>query len=102
MKCDICGHEMKYDPLTRSWECGVCFNLDKKSSEVEHPKHYTSGKVEAIDAIESAVIGLEPFEAFCIGNAIKYLYRYKKKGESDKWKEDLRKSIFYINKILEE
>lgn len=65
------------------------------SDPVNHPKHY-QGKVECIDAIESAIEGLEGIEAMCTGNAIKYLFRWKKKGGI----EDLRKAIWYIQKMI--
>lgn len=62
---------------------------------VNSPIHY-QGKVECIDAIEAAIQGLEPMEAMCTGNAIKYLFRWKRKGGF----EDLRKARWYINRIL--
>jgi hypothetical protein len=62
---------------------------------VNNPKHY-QGNVECIDAIESAIEGLEGMDAMCTGNAIKYLYRWKKKGGV----EDLRKAIWYIQKMI--
>jgi len=64
---------------------------------VNHPEHYTAGKVECIDAIESAVEGLNGFEGYCIGNAMKYLWRWKLKGGI----EDLEKSIWYTNRLIE-
>lgn len=66
------------------------------SDKVNHPTHYTQGKVECIDALESAVIGLTGFEAVCTANAIKYLWRWKHKNGV----EDLKKAIFYINKLI--
>ena len=39
---------------------------------VAHPKHY-SGKIECIDAIESATCNLVGVEAVDVGNIIKYL-----------------------------
>jgi hypothetical protein len=65
---------------------------------VNHPGHYTNGKVECIDAIEAATIGLSGIEAVCTGNAIKYLWRWKQNNGD----EDLRKARWYINKILGE
>jgi hypothetical protein len=62
---------------------------------VNHPNHY-AGKVECIDAIQAAIDGLEGMEAMCTGNAIKYLYRWKKKGGF----QDLEKAKWYINKML--
>ncbi len=43
-----------------------------ENNMVDHPAHYTSGKVECIDAIEAATGGLTGIEAVCTGNAIKY------------------------------
>lgn len=65
---------------------------------VNRPKHYAGGKVECIDAIEVAVDGLVGIEAACTANAIKYLWRWKKKGGL----EDLRKARWYINRLLGE
>ena len=62
---------------------------------INHPDHY-QGKVECIDAIESATENLTGIEAVCTANAIKYLWRWKKKGG----KEDLEKACGYINKLL--
>lgn len=62
---------------------------------VNSPQHY-QGKVECIDCIESATAGLNGIEAFCTGNAIKYLYRWKKKNGI----EDLKKAKYYIDKII--
>lgn len=62
---------------------------------VNSPQHY-QGKVECIDCIESATAGLNGIEAFCTGNAIKYLYRWKNKNGI----EDLKKAKWYIDKII--
>jgi hypothetical protein len=64
--------------------------------KVDHPAHYNAGKIECIDAIEEVVKGLDGDEAFATGNAIKYLWRWKHKGG----KEDLRKAIWYIERII--
>lgn len=68
------------------------------NDSINHPAHYTQGGIECIDAIKAAVTGLEGVEAVCIGNAIKYLWRWKQKNGA----EDLRKAIWYINKLIEE
>lgn len=62
---------------------------------VNHPPHY-QGKVETIDAIESA-LGHEGFREYCRGNAIKYLSRLGKKGPAV---EDARKAQWYVNKLV--
>lgn len=67
------------------------------TDNVNKPVHY-QGKIECIDCIESATDGLQGIEAFCTGNAIKYLYRWKKKNGI----EDLKKAKWYIDKLLNE
>lgn len=64
---------------------------------VNHPHHYTQGKVECIDAIEAATVNLKGLDAVCTANAIKYLWRWQEKDGV----RDLRKAIWYINKLLE-
>jgi hypothetical protein len=67
------------------------------TDNVNKPVHY-QGKIECIECIESATDGLQGIEAFCTGNAIKYLYRWKKKNGI----EDLKKAKWYIDKLLNE
>ena len=67
------------------------------SDPINHPAHYNQGGIECIDAIAAACTGLEGLEAVCTGNAIKYLWRWKHKGKV----EDLRKAVWYINRIIE-
>ena len=64
---------------------------------VNHPPHYTAGGIECIDALEAATIELHGIEAVCTANAIKYLWRWKMKNGT----EDLKKAIWYINRIIE-
>ena len=70
------------------------------NDNVNHPKHYTSDPsgIECIEVVKH--------RDFCIGNAIKYLWRAGLKEEegrttSDKQIEDLQKAIWYINKEIE-
>lgn len=63
---------------------------------VNHPSHYTSGGIECIDALESATTGLQGIEAVCTANAIKYLWRWKRKNGT----EDLKKAKWYIDKLI--
>ena len=66
-----------------------------KADNVNHPKHYQSKTgLEAIDVIEAFTSG----EDFCIGNAIKYICRWKKKNG----KEDIKKAIWYLERMLSE
>lgn len=68
--------------------------------KVNHPKHYTShpSGCECIDITEHY--------DFCIGNAIKYLWRCGLKAEGgmnirDKEIEDLEKAVWYINRKIQ-
>lgn len=70
----------------------------KPADMVNHPSHYTAGGIECIDALKAATVGLEGIEAVCTANAIKYLWRWKHKNGV----EDLKKSIWYINRLMEE
>ena len=62
-----------------------------------NPNHYRQGKVECIDALEAATTNLMGLDAVCTANAIKYLWRWQEKGGV----EDLKKSIWYINKLID-
>jgi hypothetical protein len=72
-------------------------NLTLEELAVNSPPHYASGSIECIDAIREAVAGLSGEEAYCTGNAIKYLWRWKRKGG----KQDLEKARWYINRLLD-
>jgi hypothetical protein len=64
------------------------------SDPVNHPDHY-GGKdnpYEAIKVIEAWELG------FHLGNAIKYIARAGKKGDT---LQDLRKAIWYIERYIE-
>ena len=63
---------------------------------VNHPAHYETGKFECIDVMVETQ-GVEATQDFCVCNALKYVYRHKKKNGM----EDLRKAIWYLNKAVE-
>lgn len=67
------------------------------NDKINHPAHY-QGEVECIDCIKSAVRGLEGIEAYCAGNALKYIYRHRLKGGI----EDLQKATWYIERLISE
>ena len=60
-----------------------------------NPNHYKQGGIEAIEAIEAATVGKSGFEGFLVGNVIKYLWRYEEKNGV----EDLRKALWYLNRL---
>lgn len=70
----------------------------KKHDVVNHPSHYTQGKVECIDALESATINKRGIEAVCTANIIKYLWRYESKNGI----EDVKKAQWYLQKLISE
>lgn len=61
-----------------------------------NPSHYKQGKVECIDAIESATIGKKGLDAVCTANVIKYIWRCEQKGGL----EDLKKAQWYLNRMI--
>lgn len=50
------------------------------SDMIHHPDHYTWKGTECKKVIEIMTSGLSGAEAYYMGNIIKYLYRYPKKG----------------------
>jgi len=66
--------------------------ITKQSQDnVNHPKHYTQGGIEVIDAIEAW--GLN----FRLANVIKYVARADHKKNK---LEDLRKALWYLNREI--
>ena len=65
---------------------------------VNHPLHYNKGRIECIDAIDSATAGKSGIEAVCVANVIRYLWRYEEKGGL----ESVRKAQWYLNKLISE
>lgn len=63
------------------------------ADEIHHPDHYTWKGMECKDVIETMVTGLSGIEAYYMGNIIKYLYRYPKKGTLE---TDLAKAAQYM------
>lgn len=74
---------------------GEIFPEEKKTpnDNVNHPSHYTSGKIEVIDFIEDQKL------SFNRGNAVKYISRAGKKDQS-KEVEDLKKAIWYLEREI--
>lgn len=68
------------------------------TDNVNHPKHYTQGGVECIDALAAATINLKGLDAVCTANAIKYLWRWGQKNGV----EDLKKARWYIDRLVQE
>jgi len=60
-------------------------------SDIDHPNHYNQGSIECWDYIASHKM------SFFQGNIIKYVTRYKDKNG----KEDLKKAMVYLKKLME-
>jgi hypothetical protein len=71
-------------------------NFDENVNVHINPRHYKNGKVECIDAIESAVVGKVGIEATCVSNIIKYLWRYEDKNGI----VDVKKAKWYLDKLI--
>ena len=63
------------------------------SDNVNHPSHYTSGKIEVIDFIEDQKL---PYH---LGNVVKYVARAGKKDPT-KTVEDLKKAGWYLTRYI--
>lgn len=68
-----------------------------ESEKVNHPVHYMAGGIEVIKYLESK-LSPEAFEGFLIGNVHKYISRYSHKNGV----EDLKKALWYLQKVIEE
>ena len=70
-------------------------NKEKEVDMVNEPPHYMTDKgFECIDVIEVS-LGKQGCIDFCLGNALKYLFRCKKKHKNSI--EDLKKAKWYID-----
>lgn len=67
--------------------------VPKKEDVINHPSHYTRGKIEVIDFIEDQQL---PYH---LGNVIKYIARAGYKGDK---LEDLKKARWYLGRYINE
>ena len=100
----ICG--FSYPAEKRLWNSGIwcnCINeaptyaqeqlADAERREtVNHPSYYTTGGIEAIDAIETWGLG------FNLGNVVKYIARAGRKTADSL--QDLRKAAWYLDREI--
>ena len=90
-------------PFKENEPCLYCANPTVKLVEeskpphndpVNHPAHYTTGKIEVIDFIDDKEL------TYCLGNDVKYIARAGKKNP-EQTIEDLQKAAWYINHEIE-
>lgn len=85
--------------FTDAYFCYDCAKLAKDEEHeemndvVNHPSHYTSGKIEVIDYIEDQKL---PYH---LGNVVKYISRAGKKDPA-KTIEDLKKAEWYLHRYI--
>mgnify|MGYP001238833571 FL=1 len=79
------GHDMSY-------ENEITYD------SVNAPAHYLHGRKETIDVITDCMTNDE-FHGYLKGNVLKYVSRYKFKGEP---LEDLQKASWYLNRLIKE
>lgn len=72
-------------------EQGICSQVALKSDLVDHPAHYTDhpSGVECIEITEHM--------NFCLGNAVKYIWRADLKADPI---EDLEKAVWYLQREI--
>ena len=88
---------IKLDGLRVNPPIQSAVNQSLTTDFVKSPPHYTSSKIECIDAIMSAVQGLDPEEAVHVANVMKYVWRFKRKDG----KRDLQKAEWYLQRLIE-
>lgn len=64
---------------------------EPSADNVNHPAHYTKGKIEVLDFILDQDFG------YLAGQVIKYVARYRYKGHPV---EDLMKARFYLDRLI--
>jgi hypothetical protein len=89
--CDECEAQVEeiYDDAIEASR-----NDDADEDIINWPKHYNTGKIQPIDAIEDWQLD------FRLANAVKYIARAGKKNP-DKIKEDLEKALWYIKRFID-
>lgn len=105
-KCKKCGYKPRNGDVLASsndklnnWHCPKCktvnvmkYDTVKATDKQVGGNHYKDKKLQPWDIIDALDLN------FYEGNALKYLIRYKDKNGV----EDLKKSIHYIEKIIED
>ena len=69
------------------------FPVIEDPPDVHHPAHYTQGGIETWDYIIEQGFGVD----YLAGNILKYISRFKHKGEPVK---DLKKARAYLDKLI--
>lgn len=65
--------------------------LHLTNDPVNHPSHYTAGRIECIDFLEDQQLG------YHAGNVVKYVVRHAHKGNP---LQDLQKARWYLDRLI--
>ena len=76
----------------------MSYENEVRFDNVNSPSHYKHGKKETIDVIRDCMTGDE-YHGYLKGNVLKYVSRYKFKGEP---LQDLEKAQWYLNRLVKE
>tara|TARA_R100000664_G_scaffold16630_1_gene25430 strand:+ start:393 stop:692 length:300 start_codon:yes stop_codon:yes gene_type:complete len=76
----------------------ISYENEIRYDTVHAPAHYLHGRKETIDVITDCMTNDE-FHGYLKGNILKYVARYKFKGEP---LEDLHKAQWYLNRLIKE
>lgn len=89
--------------IANNTRCTKCWDREIPETEtcgatdnVNHPKHYETGKFECIDVMVETQ-GVDAVKSFCLCNAFKYIYRTRRKNGI----EDVKKAFWYLEKYVE-
>lgn len=74
------------------WEKAYIGHQKSEEKNVNHPKHYASGKIECIDYLEVMVAPYAGIVAGCVQNTLKYTWRSHGKNGV----EDIKKAQWYL------
>ena len=88
-KATTSGEVYTQDPSDKDWA--------EEPDNVNHPAHYAlPGGIECFDVM-LAVFGVAAMQLYCVINAFKYLFRFRRKNGT----EDVKKARWYIDKYIE-
>jgi len=81
------------------WATATKASVAPKGDPVNHPEHYTAGKVEVIEILEQAVQDApDPISGGLLWQTLKYLLRLWYKGNM---LQDAKKARWYLNRLID-
>ena len=86
------AHKYNHEEAIRTALKDLATKMPSLEDVVNKPKHYNTGNIECIEAIEESMSSVA-FKGYLKGNCMKYLWRYDYKG---KQVEDLQKAMWYL------